>query len=77
MNVLEDGFGMESCPMRLMRRFWIFVAGAVAVLAWRTIRYPLLSLVAALVGGWVAIQQSFDCRDSHPNVRQAVAWQSR
>ena len=57
-EIMEHRFAMDPCPMCLMQRLWIFAAGlaAYAGLAhnprWGI--YPLLTIVAALVGGWVS-----------------------
>ncbi len=60
-EIMEHRFAMDPCPMCLMQRLWIFVAAlaAYAGLAhnprWGI--YPLLTIVAALVGGAVSTRQ--------------------
>ena len=59
--VMEHRFDMAPCPMCLMQRLWLFAAAlaAYAGLAhnprWGI--YPLLTVAAALIGGWVAARQ--------------------
>ena len=60
-EIMEHRFAMDPCPMCLMQRLWIFAAG-LAVYAglahnprWGI--YPLLTIVAALVGGVVSGRQ--------------------
>ncbi len=60
-EIMEHRFAMEPCPMCLMQRLWIFAA-ALATYAglahnprWGI--YPLLTIVAALIGGWVSARQ--------------------
>jgi len=57
--VMEHGFGMEPCPMCLMQRLWLFVSGLLACsgMAHQSRIHPLLTLLAALDGSWVAVQQ--------------------
>ena len=60
-EVMEHRFAMDPCPMCLMQRLWIFAAAlaAYAGLAhnprWGI--YPLLTIVAALIGGAVSARQ--------------------
>ena len=58
--VMEHEFGMEPCPLCLMQRVWFYVAGLVILIGFldhpaRGI-YPLLTLLAALVGGGFAVR---------------------
>ncbi|MCZ0944032.1 MAG: disulfide bond formation protein B, partial [Gammaproteobacteria bacterium] len=60
-EIMEHRFAMDPCPMCLMQRLWIFAAGlaAYAGLAhnprWGI--YPLLTIVASLIGGAVSAHQ--------------------
>ena len=60
-QIMEHRFAMDPCPMCLMQRLWIFAAAlaAYAGLAhnprWGI--YPLLTIVAALIGGAVSVRQ--------------------
>ena len=59
--VMEHRFGMEPCPLCLMQRVWFIIAGLVVLIGLldhpaRGI-YPLLTLLAALVGGGFAMRQ--------------------
>jgi protein dithiol:quinone oxidoreductase len=60
---MEYLLAMEPCPLCLMQRFWFLVAGVFAVAGllhdprWGI--YPLLSAVAAVVGGGFAIRQLY------------------
>ncbi len=57
-QIMEHRFAMEPCPMCLMQRLWIFAAALVAYVGlahnprWGI--YPLLTIIAALIGGWVS-----------------------
>ena len=59
--VLEHGFDMAPCALCLMQRFWFVVAGLVALggIAHnpRLGIYPLVTIVAALVGGGFSLRQ--------------------
>ena len=59
--VMEHGFGMEPCPLCLMQRVWFIIAGLVILIGLldRPARgiYPLLTLLAAIVGGGFAVRQ--------------------
>ena len=60
-QIMEHRFAMDPCPMCLMQRLWIFAAAlaAYAGLAhnprWGI--YPLLTIVASLIGGAVSARQ--------------------
>ena len=60
-QIMEHRFAMDPCPMCLMQRLWIFAAAlaAYAGLAhnprWGI--YPLLTIIAALIGGAVSARQ--------------------
>ena len=57
-QIMEHRFAMAPCPMCLMQRLWIFAAALVAYAGlahnprWGI--YPLLTIVAALIGSWVS-----------------------
>ena len=59
--IMEHIFMMDPCPLCLMQRVWFAVAGLLALAAlihstrWGI--YPLLTIVAALVGGGFSIRQ--------------------
>ena len=58
--VMEHGFGMEPCPLCLMQQAWFYIAGLVVLAGLidhpaRGI-YPLLAILAAVVGGGFAIR---------------------
>jgi len=59
--VMEHAFGMAPCPLCLMQRIWFFFAGIAAFAGlmhnprWGI--YPLLTIVAATVGGGFSIRQ--------------------
>ncbi len=59
--VLEHGFDMAPCALCLMQRVWFMVAGLVALAGVvhnpRLGIYPLVTIVAALVGGGFSIRQ--------------------
>ena len=59
--VLEHGFDMAPCALCLMQRFWFMVAGLVAlggvVHNPRLGIYPLVTIVAAAVGGGFSVRQ--------------------
>lgn len=59
--VLEHGFDMAPCALCITQRFWFAVAGLVALggIAHnpRLGIYPLVTIVAALVGGGFAVRQ--------------------
>ena len=60
-GIMEHRFAMDPCPMCLMQRLWLFAAALVAYAGlahnprWGI--YPLLSIVAASVGGAVSARQ--------------------
>ena len=60
-QIMEHRFAMDPCPMCLMQRLWIFIAALAAYVGlahnprWGI--YPLLTIVAALVGGAVSARQ--------------------
>ena len=59
--IMEHIFMMEPCPLCLMQRIWFAIAGLLALAAlihsprWGI--YPLLTIVAALIGGGFSIRQ--------------------
>lgn len=59
--VMEHIFMMDPCPLCLMQRIWFAIAGLLALAAlihsprWGI--YPLLTIVAALIGGGFSIRQ--------------------
>jgi disulfide bond formation protein DsbB len=59
--VMEHIFMMEPCPLCLMQRVWFAIAGLLALAAlihsprWGI--YPLLTILAALIGGGFSIRQ--------------------
>jgi protein dithiol:quinone oxidoreductase len=61
--VLEHLFDLVPCPLCLMQRIWFFIAGLCVVAGllheprWGI--YPLLTALAALVGGGFAIRQLY------------------
>jgi protein dithiol:quinone oxidoreductase len=61
--VMEYVLGMVPCPLCLMQRIWFLVAGLFAVIGllhdprWGI--YPLLTALAAAVGGGFAIRQLY------------------
>jgi len=61
--VLEHFMDMVPCPLCLMQRLWFAIAGLFAFIGlmhnprWGI--YPLLSIVAALVGGGFSIRQLY------------------
>ncbi|MFP6837349.1 MAG: disulfide bond formation protein B [Pseudomonadales bacterium] len=61
--IMEHIFGMAPCPLCLMQRIWLFVAGAFAYASllhnprWGI--YPLFSIVAAGIGGGFSIRQLY------------------
>jgi len=61
--VLEYGLNLEPCPLCLMQRFWLFVAGIFAFFSlMHTPRwgiYPLCSIISALLGAGFAIRQLY------------------
>jgi disulfide bond formation protein DsbB len=62
-QLMEHGLRLDPCPLCLMQRIWVMIAGlvALAALADRPERgvYPLLTLVAALIGGGFAVRQLY------------------
>lgn len=61
--IMEHVFAMNPCPLCLMQRLWFAIAGLLALAAlihsprWGI--YPLLSMLAALVGGGFSIRQLY------------------
>lgn len=59
--VLEHAFNMPPCPLCLMQRIWIFVAGAWAYLSLlhnpRLGIYPVATGISALIGAGFSIRQ--------------------
>lgn len=61
--VMEYAFGLAPCPLCLMQRIWFGIAGLIAVgsllhsARWGI--YPLLSMLAALVGAGFALRQLY------------------
>lgn len=59
--VMEHVFQMDPCPLCLMQRVWFAIAGLLALAAlihsprWGI--YPLLTMLAALIGGGFSIRQ--------------------
>jgi disulfide bond formation protein DsbB len=59
--VMEHIFMMDPCPLCLMQRVWFAIAGLLALAAlihsprWGI--YPLLTILAALIGGGFSIRQ--------------------
>ena len=59
--IMEHIFMMDPCPLCLMQRVWFAIAGLLALAAlihsprWGI--YPLLTILAALVGGGFSIRQ--------------------
>lgn len=58
---MEHGLGLAPCPLCLMQRIWFFLAGLAAFVGlvhnprWGI--YPLLTIVASLVGAGFSIRQ--------------------
>jgi disulfide bond formation protein DsbB len=58
---MEYGLGLAPCPLCLMQRIWFFLAGLIAFAGlvhnarWGI--YPLLTILASLVGGGFSIRQ--------------------
>ena len=61
--VLEYAEGLEPCPLCLMQRLWVILVGLLALIGlahnprWGI--YPMLSGVAAAIGGWFSIRQLY------------------
>lgn len=61
--IMEHVFAMDPCPLCLMQRVWFAFAGLIALVAlihstrWGI--YPLLTLVAAVIGGGFSIRQLY------------------
>ena len=59
--IMEHIFMMDPCPLCLMQRVWFAIAGLLALAAlihstrWGI--YPLLTILAALIGGGFSIRQ--------------------
>ncbi|MDA1074617.1 MAG: disulfide bond formation protein B [Proteobacteria bacterium] len=61
--IMEHAFALAPCPLCLMQRIWVFWVGAFAYVGlihnprWGI--YPLLSIVAAIVGAGFSIRQLY------------------
>ncbi len=61
--IMEHVFGMNPCPLCLMQRLWFAIVGLLALAAlihsprWGI--YPLLTMLAATVGGGFSIRQLY------------------
>lgn len=61
--VMEHVFAMDPCPLCLMQRLWFAIAGLLALAAlvhsprWGI--YPLLTMLAAVIGGGFSIRQLY------------------
>jgi disulfide bond formation protein DsbB len=61
--IMEHVFGMDPCPLCLMQRVWFALAGLTALVGllhsprWGI--YPLLTMVAAIVGAGFSIRQLY------------------
>ena len=61
--VMEHLFEMEPCPLCLMQRIWFALAGLISVASllhsarWGI--YPLLTMLASLIGGGFSIRQLY------------------
>jgi disulfide bond formation protein DsbB len=59
--IMEYAFAMAPCPLCLMQRIWFFFAGAIALQGlmhnprWGI--YPLLTILASVIGGGFSIRQ--------------------
>ncbi len=59
--IMEYAFAMAPCPLCLMQRIWFFFAGLAAFIGlihnprWGI--YPLLTILAAVIGGGFSIRQ--------------------
>ena len=60
---MEHVLGLAPCPLCLMQRIWVMIAGAVALIALvdrpTRVGYPLLTVAAALAGAGFAIRQLY------------------
>lgn len=58
---MEHVMGLAPCPLCMMQRLWVAVVGIVAYLSlWHSPRwgiYPLVTAIAAMVGGGFSIRQ--------------------
>lgn len=61
--IMEHVFHLDPCPLCLMQRIWFAVAGLISLLSllhsprWGI--YPLLTLIAACIGGGFSIRQLY------------------
>ncbi|HEY5646321.1 MAG TPA: disulfide bond formation protein B [Pseudomonadales bacterium] len=61
--VMEHAFALDPCPLCLMQRIWFAFAGLIGLAAllhstrWGI--YPLLTILAALVGGGFSVRQLY------------------
>lgn len=61
--IMEHVFALDPCPLCLMQRVWFAVAGLVGIIGllhsprWGI--YPLLTIVACLIGGGFSIRQLY------------------
>lgn len=59
----EHVVGLEPCPLCLMQRIWVMIVGLVAFIGLATnpriLIYPLLSILAALVGAGFSVRQLY------------------
>jgi len=61
--VMEHVFGLDPCPLCLMQRVWFAFAGLISLAAlihstrWGI--YPLLTILAAVIGGGFSIRQLY------------------
>ncbi|MGE0621808.1 MAG: disulfide bond formation protein B [Pseudomonadales bacterium] len=61
--IMEHAFGLDPCPLCLMQRVWFAFAGLISFVAllhstrWGI--YPLLTILAAMVGGGFSIRQLY------------------
>lgn len=61
--IMEHAFGLDPCPLCLMQRVWFAFAGLISFVAllhstrWGI--YPLLTILAAMVGGGFSLRQLY------------------
>lgn len=62
-QVLEHGVGLDPCPLCVMQRLWVLIAGLVVVVALAdTVSrgiYPLLVILSAVIGGGFSVRQLY------------------
>ena len=60
---MEHVMGLAPCPLCLMQRIWVMIVGAIALAGLthnpRILIYPLLSVLAALIGAGFSIRQLY------------------